>query len=806
MNNLKLHLLTLLLLFVSLGAVQAQKSKIAKADKMFNSLNYQGALEEYLEILEKRDITEAKINIAECYRKIGNNAEAEYWYGQVVRLPEAEPIHKLYYGMALQGNGKCDQAKEWFKEYTRLAPDDLRGMHMAKACDVKDELEREGSIEIRTLPFNTSYDDFSPTFFKDGVVFASERDKGWISSNTHTWTGNPFLELFFIPAKLENKDNYEYSYGTEDKFSTKLNSKFHDAALVFNSDETAVYLTRNNLIDGKVGKDDENVVRLKIYAAEAQGDSWINLQGLPFNSDEYSVAHPAISMDEKQLYFSSDMPGGFGGMDLYVSDFENGRWSPPRNLGPAINTEGHEVFPYVHTSGRLYFASDGHVGLGLLDIYYMENNNGVWGAVTNVGYPINTIADDFGLILNEEGNFGYFASDREGGNGGDDIYSFLKTSVDVELIVYDSKTKEPLANATVINDCTGEPMVTDENGKIITEMPFEKCCTFSASYDNYEGNDQKACSKDAVGGKLFVELPLKVIENLEFELAGVVYDKASNQPLAGVNLLLSNDCEEGDITLTTDASGAYSFKLSQECCYSLRAEKATYLADVADGNCTNGLVQSKVFQRNLYLERFVEPIETAANGNPNTPGSNGFNNGGSNNGGASGYDPYANPASGSYNTGQVLYTDDAGTNYVAKNFLLHIYYDFDQSYIRDDAETEMFRILEILNQNPSISVEISSHTDARGSSTYNMSLSSRRADSVTRWLKDRGISSARLVSSGYGEKHPVNACKDFVPCSEEQHQRNRRTEFRVIGYGDQGEMSSKSPETVKVDPCNGCPF
>ena len=245
----------------------AQSAKLKRAQNYMKDLNYVGAIQLYNQILENQDNSEAKIQIAECYRKISDSENAEYWYGQVVRIPESEPIHMLYYGQALHRNGKCDLAKEWYLKFVEAVPDDLRGQYLEKACDYEEELmtKNAGIYEIKHLDFNSNLDDFSPAYFENGIVFASERDKGTAVERTHSWTGNPFLELFFVEAKESGGDDEgacpNYSYGRSEKFGKKLNSKYHDAAVTFNSDQTEIFFTRNNLS----GKDDDGLILSLIH-------------------------------------------------------------------------------------------------------------------------------------------------------------------------------------------------------------------------------------------------------------------------------------------------------------------------------------------------------------------------------------------------------------------------------------------------------------------------------------------------------------------------------------------------------------
>jgi outer membrane protein OmpA-like peptidoglycan-associated protein/tetratricopeptide (TPR) repeat protein len=800
--------LSLLLMVLAFGAAYGQSAKLKRANQAYESLNYMEAIKLYTDILDKNDASEAKIKLADSYRKVGNTAEAEYWYGQVVRLPEAEPIHKLYYGMMLQTNGKCELAQEWYDKYIADVPGDLRGQYLSKACNYEEELmtKNGGIYEIKHMPFNTSKDDFSPMFYKDGLVYTTEYEKIGPVAREHTWTGDPFTDLFYVRANPIDEETHEYEYGRSETFSNRINSKYHDATATFADGEKYIYFTRNNVFRGKTGKDDEGTVRLKIFKAEnIGGNAWTNMEGMPFNSDEYSVAHPTLSRDAKKLYFSSDMPGGFGGMDLYVSEEESGRWGPPVNLGPSINTEGNEVFPYYSPDAKLYFASDGHTGLGGLDIYFMEDKNGQWGQIINVGYPLNSRSDDFGIVFKDEkGIFGYFASDREGGTGDDDIYSFVKTAATVELFVYDEKTRKGIEGATVKNDCTGNTLTTDATGHATLEMKLEQCCTFEANKEPYDNNSKEGCTKNLkAGDKVFVEIPLKKQEETpaiaakpagNFSLEGLVIDKLSNLPVEGAEVRLINDCgKEEPVSVFTDATGRYHFDLAEDCCYTAKATKTGYLSGKVENKCTKNKAPGTL-TGDIYLQKYIRTEEDVVS----TP-----------------TNPYT--TEGTINTGteyrsggdvEISRSDHGQIGAIP--FLLNIYYDFDQSYIRADAEPELEKLYQILVDNPELVVEIGSHTDSRGSSTYNERLSQRRAEAVVRWLRTKGVSKARLRPHGYGESMNVNQCADNVPCSEEEHQWNRRTEFKVVGvYNGEGqykELDSQRPANVNVDPCQGCPF
>ncbi|MEM9919346.1 MAG: OmpA family protein [Bacteroidota bacterium] len=806
---------TLLLSAFALTAMQAQ-ARLKRANRYMDNLDYISAIAEYNKILEKDDVAEAKVRLAECYRKIGDTENSEYWYGQVVRSPEAEPVHKLYYGQALQRNGKCDLAREWFEAYVQDVPDDLRGQYLVKACDYEEELmvKNAEAYEVTHMEFNSSLDDMSPMYHDDFIVFASERDKGVAIKRKSSWTGNPFLELYKVPAKEKKGEECgNFEYGKPEKFSKELNSKYHEAAVTFSNDGKQIFFTRNNYFEGKDGKDDEGVVRLKVYSATSNGDGgWGNFDGLPFNSDEYSVAHPTLTMDGNRLFFSSDMPGGFGGMDLYYSEKEGGRWGPPTNLGPSINTEGNEMFPFYHNTGRLYFASDGQIGLGGLDIYFMDDKgDGEWSPIENIGYPVNSTSDDFGVVFNEEGTCGHFTSDREGGAGRDDIYAFKKIASPVEVYVYNKDTEEPIEGASVVIDCNGNTMTTGTDGKIRLDMKMNQCCNFTASFDGFLDNSKEGCTKNiAVGEKVIVEIPLE--RELTFDLVGVVFDQNTGMPVDNATVTLTSDCGD-EQTFTTNDTGMFEFKLQKECCYTVMGKAKNYLADKAVDQCTRGLEESTTLQVNLNLLPITQQdTETMAGNDPNPvdeapdysyndpqDGNNQYDDGGTP---KEGFE--TDPNEKDFEQGPIeAEVGDPVT------YLVHIYYDFNQSYIRDDAEPELNRLLELMQDNSEYIVEIGSHTDSRGNYAYNRRLSQRRAESVVRWLVGQGVDRNRLQAVGYGESRNVNKCKNNVPCSEREHQLNRRTEFRILGSVDDGysvQMTSKPNSKIRVSACEGCPF
>ncbi|HKK89255.1 MAG TPA: OmpA family protein [Saprospiraceae bacterium] len=848
-------------------ALFAQSAKLNRAASLMEELNYSEAIELYGEILEEEDNSEAKMQLAKAYRLTNDTKNAEYWYGQVVRLLESKSEHKLFYGQMLQTNGKCDLAKYWYKKYVSEQPGDHRGQLLLASCDAKEELMQKnaGIFDVNNMSINSASDDFGARYYEDGIIFSSDRDKGVAVKRVHTWTNRPFLELFYaefekskrkVKGEKEDPSQYCQELRTEssEKFNKDINSKFHDALVSISPDGNSMMFTRNNIFEGKVGSSEDDVVKLKIYESKKEEEEWSDLISLPFNSDEYNVTHPAYSADGKKLFFASDMPGGFGGMDLYVSHKEGGRWGPPFNLGPLVNTEGNELFPFYGQNGHLFFSSNGQIGLGGLDVYSIEDlGDNQWGEVVNLGAPINSTYDDFAITFREDMKVGFISSNRSGGKGGDDIYCFTKNASPAEIFVYDKGTGEPIAGAKINNECTGLNYMADEEGLISLDIPNDTCCTFFASKEMYVDQTKRHCTV------AFEENRIEIGLNKAFDcfVEGNVFDKNTGLPLERVKVSAQNSCDKSNPpSVYTDSSGYYRLDLSASCCFTLIAELDDYMMNPMSEKCSDCKTESSA----LTADIFLNPTRVTSDTDKNIVSAPDLDD---NPFGADSNDLISQPQaeeqgkedvtdkgrivkdeeSGLYvyeKTGEPANEDnEAGVSYVDGErfyqgrkiqseeeegfetspgtdaeigapiaFLLHIYYDFDESYIRDSEVEDLKKLCRLMKQNPEMVVEISSHTDARGSKAYNRRLSQRRADTVVDWMVNNcGIEAYRLIPRGYGESQPVNDCLNAIRCSEESHQLNRRTEFRVINCEGKLEFKySKPKENPEVDPCPNCSF
>jgi outer membrane protein OmpA-like peptidoglycan-associated protein/tetratricopeptide (TPR) repeat protein len=709
-----------------------------KANKYFRELNYQRAIEMYESILKKGVQPQALFNLSECYRKIGNSQKAEYWYSQAVLHPEATPEMFVYLGQAQLANNNAFAARRNFEKFLTFSPNDARAKNLVQACEDSTRQELlNGGLLYQVKPVeevNSENDDFSPAFHKRGFVYCTERDTGGMVLRRSAWTGRPFVKRYYTIVRLIDEDKMEFRFSKPEEFSRELNTKYHDGSVDFSRDGSMILATRNHVNRGKILYSSAGIVHTKIISAQKSGDTWDKIDNVSFNNPEYSVMHPALTPDGSKMYFSSDMPGGFGNMDLYVAYREgNGSWSAPVNLGPGINTEGDEAFPYVSNDGLLYFASDGHTGLGGLDIYYSRAVRGRWDPVTNLGAPLNSGKDDFGFALDTTRKYGFISSNRDGGKGLADIYLFTRLSVDAEILVFRDDNGHGLDSVAVTCDCyPKKTFYTNIEGKLYLEMPVNRTCNFKLNAPNFEPKEIAISTKDfAVGSQLVQQVPIETDKNLSFAVEGLVKDKNDGKTITGAALTLLSSCTNTTQVATADAEGKFNFKLEPSCCYVVRASKTGYFTATTNF-CTKGLYLSDTLEAQIDMPALLTI------------------------GGKS-----------------IL---DTNSVFVVDN----IYHEYDRADIKIESSLGLKTLLTLLQNNPDLAIEIRSHTDSRGSANYNQSLSERRAKAIATYLINNNIAETRLAYKGVGEAELLNNCADGVSCSEEQHLQNRRTEFRAV--------------------------
>jgi len=493
-------------------SIPETRTKLVKrAEEYFDKMWYAEAAKLYEQVLSKGE----KSYSYDVLKKAGDahyfNTDMENaykWYHMLYERYESE-INSDYlfkYAHSLKGIGNYKRSKRLLKLYNKKLADEKIELNTEHNEIVLDGLLRmEKKFDVNNLNINSKYSEFSPMYYNgDKVVFASAKDSSIFNTRRYKWNNQPYLDLFVAKVNKESQDLKDAI-----KFSKKINTKYHEASVTFSPDNETMYFTRNNY--GKKLKRDKNGINnLKIYRSKKVNNEWLEAEEVSFNSDDYSTGHPALSTDGKQLYFVSDMPGSIGKTDIFVVDvLEDGSFSSPRNLGPEINTKHKEMFPFINDK-KLYFSSDGHVGFGGLDVFEVAfNDNAGFLEVHNVGKPVNSKKDDFSFIVDEETQKGYFASNRDGGKGDDDIYSFKTLQVEeiptninaISGVVTELVTGNLMPNALVElldeNNIKLKEMETDENGNFIFEdLDADTRYVLKMTKGSYIDNTREAATKE----------------------------------------------------------------------------------------------------------------------------------------------------------------------------------------------------------------------------------------------------------------------------------------------------------------------
>ena len=643
-------------LFLGSNVANAQAG-LKKADKKYDQWAYADAINIY-ERIDQKGFTNQELaqNLGNAYYFNADYANA---YKQFQRLfsdengyEQIDPEYYYRYAQTLQNMGYAAEAKSYYNQFvskvgnqTQIAK--IRGNEADLQKQIKENSGRYD--KLTNLPINTQFADYGGFVHDGSLYFTSARDTGSFAKKIHTWTGAAFTSLYNYQLSTETDTLRKQPKAKRIKGDVK--SILNESSAVITKDGQTMYFTRNNISNGKRKYDADKNTRLKIYKADWVNNSWQNVRELPINSDDFSTAHPALSKDERTLYFASDRPGGYGASDLWKVSVSGEVYGVPQNLGAEINTEARETFPFVNDNNELYFSSDGRVGLGGLDVYAVKlQDDGSYSEIHNLGDPVNSNADDFAYFIDFQTKEGFFSSNREGGVGNDDIYSFLETRMlpleciqNLEVMVVDSRTRN---------------IITDARITLYDKLYNEKGWTNSYRNDAYTFDTEYIC------GEMY---RLKVEKD---------------------------DFITSEETVTLDA-------------------------------------KSGITKKTIVLER--KKVEVKKN-------------------------------------------DD-----LFKVLKLNpIYFDYDKDNIRPDAAVELAKVVEVLLDYPRMKIDVRSHTDSRGSDSYNLKLSERRAKSTAEWIISQGIDASRITYKGYGETQLINKCKNGVKCSDEEHEENRRSEFMVL--------------------------
>ncbi len=808
--------------------------KVKMANNYYDKYLYGEAITLYEEILHAEpDNVEAKKRLANCYRLTNDTRNAERVLSQLVVEDSVGLLNKLYYAQVLSENGKYEEARKWYKKYDNAIAIDGRGKRFLNAySNVKQFYKDSSNWMVEYLNINSKQSDFSPTYYKKGIVFCSARNYGGAVKHVFGWDQSAFLNLYYVedtnslrgkPYKSDyradqvkmfydstgkvvghsddsrNSGNDSHTLGyygstfltDEDKwiqsyahlvkpFNKTINSKFHEGPSSFSSHNDSIVLTRNGNTTSKDG-----VAKLKIYSAKEINGKWekpkpikfskfqyfvkftsLNtsnkkgaeqdtayLKEIELDDNQFSVSHPCLNKDNTKLFFASDAPIGFGGTDLYVCDLVDGKWSAPINCGKNINTEGNEMFPFVDDNGNLYFSSDGWGGLGGLDIYFSTTETNIFGTKDNIfsrprnlGFPINSKKDDFGIIANPQFTSGYFSSNRRTGTNDDDIFRFSfvgATTISIDGMTVRKSSGQLMdgVKVTVLNGNSPVDSATTPSYGKFTFKNLSPGKDYSLLVEKDGFHTQRLDLKTADvkrGDTSFVKIAMEPKEIFLYA-KGKVYGEDDKLPIPNVRVNVYNNCTGQTQDIFTDGEGKYKIRLQENCCYAITTIKE---------NCgmnstvisTYGYEDSKEIETNFPL----------------------------------------------LCKGDIVKIDN-------------IYYDMGKSDIRPEAASELDKLLDLLNKYPDMRIEVRSHTDSRGDAGKNLKLSDDRAKSVDAYLSSKGIQADRVLGKGYGESKLLNKCSDGATCSDEEHAVNRRTEFFILTMGKPANQQKFDPAVAAMN-------
>lgn len=692
-----------------------------RANQMYGKTAYAEAAELYEKALQKGDFPDAELKLADSYRRMNNLVKAEKYYNLALeKAPDKfGPEERLHFAQVLKANEKYEEAKAMLEAYLELQPSDLLAQNILHSCDSAICFRQETlNYQVKKLKHPEKLASaFSPVLYKNGLLYVAETKSG----RQYEWTGYSYLHLYYSDVTEDSLAGFEELPG-------KINSRYHEGPSTFSPDGSTLWFTRSFMEKNRVQKNDQDVNHLGIYTTRLVKGKWKNIQPFPYNDRNYSTGHPTLSADGKHLFFISDKPGGFGGTDIYTSQKTEEGWSEPRNLGPEINSPGNEMFPttsVVEGEEFLYFSSDGHKGMGGLDIFRTELNSAGTTSVEHPGRPINSPGDDFSFILSEDGHSGYFSSNRDSKSGKDELYSFIQLKpefyLDGQVINGLSGTTLPWAKLVLRDLTTGKeyPLNAGREGRFRKRLEKDHKYKLFAWKDEFDADSIEFSTAELKPGeRIHVELKPQPYAYIE----GLVLNKQTGKPVEDAVVDVHIPCLKKKMTIKTKNGGKYRVKVdrTKECV--VTGKKQNFYAD------TKEIVPAMFADTNVVVsELTIEKIE------------------------------------------------------VNKTIRLdHIYYDYNSANLTKDAVSEVDKLVNLLKRNPEIHIEISSHTDSRGGDSYNLKLSQKRAEAVVAYIISKGIDPARLTAKGYGESMLLNDCKNGAPCSEEEHQYNRRTEFKVM--------------------------
>lgn len=696
----------------------AQNKAFERAKASFNQEEYADALEQFdaAKGVPDADLFYYK---AQCYQQLGQTDSAASFYERLLPLLKNKPEPIYEYAVVAQQLGEYDKARKLVKRFLLQAPNHKKGQILLASCQQSDSLSiNRRQLFLEAMSINTDYDDFSAHFSHNyqTLYFCSNRPEQNGSRN-YSRNGSLFINLYASEKGIASGFSKVSGMG-------ELNSKRHEGPMAYDSSSQTLYFTRTlKTPHTEYGYS----YTLGIFSSQWNGDSWGKPKAFEHNVKGYSVGHPALSADGKRMYFTSDQPGTMGATDIYSCEKTADGWSAPMSLGKEVNTIGREMFPTLLPSGELSFASDGHPGLGGLDVFVLHK-----GKAQNPGAPINSSADDFALSYrNKKQTTGYVSSNREGRYGGDNIYSFKPISIKLHGYVYDKTSGKPAKNASLrMVDQNGsiKDLKVDADGFYSADLLPEESYELQFTAPNYE-LERGSISTLGINRDLDTAINAFLARGKTPVVEGIVLDREKTEPLVGAGVELQNISEGKKEALTTDTMGYYVFFVDSTKAYELSVDHPDYFIESLP------VIEVQTLAKN--------PIKRMAN------------------------------------------IPRVNLNRIVLNKPLeleNIYYDYDKYDITPVASKILDTLSTLMKDNSEIIVELSSHTDIRGTDEYNIELSKRRAQAVIDYLVGTGIESYRIVFKFYGKTELAYPCPEQGDCPERIHQLNRRTEFRVIDY------------------------
>ncbi len=694
------------------------QQELKRADTYFERAYYSDAIPLYEQLLPRNKSSKLIKNLAGCYYHTFNMKAAARWYGYLVSNygESVDEDYRFKLNQSLKAIGEYENAQKALIDFYSEQDQDDKVSQLTKDFTYIENVRAIGDrFKIENLNINTATSEFGAARIDSNLVYSASRKHALALPKLYRWNNENYLDIYSHPI---DKINLGDSLSTS--LSNNINSKMHEGTFAITKDRKTIYFTRNS----KKKTEDDKISNLKIYRAEYIDGAWKNIIALPFNSDDFSTEHPALSPDETKLYFSSDREGGFGSFDLYVVNIQkDGFFGNPINLGKEINTDKKEQFPFVDKEGNLYFASNGHPGFGLLDVFVSKKENGNFTKPDNLGLPVNSGYDDFSLSLDPDSNTGYFSSNRPGGKGSDDIYSFAETK---PLVIEDCKqfiagvltdktTKLPLPNASIeLVDANGnriENITTSKDASFKFQISCSSEYRIKAHKDGYEDNSRNIVSDIERNDVKDGSLTLYSIEEREVQKTKALLAKKE----------------------AAEKAALAEIKRQKEQAKIAALERLQKEQEIAH--------QQKAEQEKEKRER-LKKIDA------------------------------------------IIAKEDAIVK--EKDLIIikteEIHFDYSLWYLRREARERLAKVIDIMKQNPGMVIEIGTHTDIRGNAEYNRNLSQKRADSAKEFMVKNGISPERVIAKGYGESQPIVECETVESCTEEDHEWNRRCELIVVKW------------------------